>query len=284
MRYVNGYIQYLSDFGWDIERYLYRSLFTTLLSTPFNDSAKLSLLQQLYLDIGPIFNRHNFHSLVQFALQFDPLSSNTRLGIRTGSNNTAGSGGAILLDLSSGDLPSSSSSENKSSDFSSSLFDTNSSTASVAGTSDRAVNPGLVAKVNDISKLLKLSETEKFALLVCLNEHNCCEREIDLEKCQFSTSSEITHFILTQLTISNSPRANNLALKIQEGGYYFIGMFFLADHFSLSRIECSIAHRQKGVIGCLSSYAFFGNTCNEFFTPIKCLFHERGSNYRYANT
>lgn len=209
----------MSEFGWDIERYIYRSLFTTLLSTPFNDSAKLSLLQQLYLDIGPIFNRHNFHSLVQFALQFDPLSSNTRLGIRTGSSNTTSSGGANLLDLSSGDLPSSSS-ENKSSDFASSLFDTttsSSSAASVAGTSDRAVNPGLVAKVNDISKLLKLSETEKFALLVCLNEHNCCEREIDLEKCQFSTSSEITHFILTQLTISNSPRANNLSLKIQEG-------------------------------------------------------------------
>lgn len=216
--------QYLDDLGWDIERHIYRSLFTTLLSTPFNDSAKLSLLQQLYLDIGPIFSRHNFHSLVQFALQFDPLSTNTRLGIRTGSVSNRSGGGTNLLDLSSGDLPSSSSESKSSDQFTSSLFDTTSSSsnslsaaASVAGTSDRAVNPGLVAKVNDISKLLKLSETEKFALLVCLNEHNCCEREIDLEKCQFSTSSEITHFILTQLTISNSPRANNLALKIQEG-------------------------------------------------------------------
>lgn len=191
---------------------MYRSLFTTLLSTPFNDSAKLSLLQTLYLDIGPIFNKNNFHSLVQFALQFDPLgNSNTpRLGIRTG---------ASVVDT--GEVSSSGEERSNSSDYSS-LVDSStggntSSVVSVIGTSDRAVNPGLVAKVNDISKLLKLSETEKFALLLCLNEHNCCEREIDLEKCHFSTSSQITHFILTQLTISTSPRANNLAIKIQEG-------------------------------------------------------------------
>ena len=189
------------------------------------------------MDLGPIFNRNNFHSLVQFALQFDPLANSTtpRLGIRTGASSVGN-----LVDT-SGEQGSSSSEER--SDYSSSLVDTStggtsssvasvvgtsSSVASVVGTSDRAVNPGLVAKVNDISKLLKLSETEKFALLLCLNEHNCCEREIDLEKCHFSTSSQITHFILTQLTISTSPRANNLAIKIQEGNYLiFIGYNFL---------------------------------------------------------
>lgn len=240
------------------------------------------------MDIGPIFSRHNFHSLVQFALQFDPLSTNTRLGIRSGSASNKSGGGANLLDLSSGDSPSSSV-ENKNSDQQFTSFDTSSSNssssaASVAGTSDRAVNPGLVAKVNDISKLLKLSETEKFALLVCLNEHNCCEREIDLEKCQFSTSSEITHFILSQLTISNSPRANNLSLKIQEGRFLMASTRVCHVLITpLTRAKRPIAHRQKGVIGCLSSHAFYGNPCNEFITSIKCFLHERGSNYRHDN-
>lgn len=175
--------QLVSEYGLECERHVYRTLFSTLLSTPTSDLNKLNLLYQFFTEFGPpLFTRSNFSSLIHFALSYDPSS---------GGPNTSWIRGAHP--------------------------EIQSSSPETSTSSLGSVNQTIVNRVNEISKHLKLSETEKLVILVSLNELNACESEIDLQKCQFSTSSELTHHLLTQLSNSRDPKAQQLVQKIQEG-------------------------------------------------------------------
>lgn len=154
------------------------------MTTPYSDSNKLALLHQLFNDSGSFFEKYNFPTLIRFAFRREPAAASL---IRAG--NKSGS------------------------PFHGSDFSTTGGTLSDA-------SKQLVSKVLEVVKLLKLTETEKFTFLVCLNEYSACDREVDFLKCQFSTCNELTHFLLSQLNISTDPRASDLLRKLKRGKSY----------------------------------------------------------------
>jgi len=64
----------INNIGFECERHLYRFLFEAILSTPQTDTNKLNLFQQLFSDLGNLFDKANFVSILQFALQYDQSS------------------------------------------------------------------------------------------------------------------------------------------------------------------------------------------------------------------
>ncbi|RWS10080.1 CCR4-NOT transcription complex subunit 1-like protein, partial [Dinothrombium tinctorium] len=162
---------FVQKFGFECERHLYRCLFQCVLQTPSNDSNRIALLQQLCSDLGSLFEKPNFVTLVRYA-----LNKSTK----------------VDCDSSSLEKKVEESDEQPSN------------------------NASLINRINEICKCLKLTETEKFAFFFAFDEYKCCEREVDFSKCQFSTSSELTHYLLTQLYSSNDPLAKSLAEKIAE--------------------------------------------------------------------
>ncbi|RWS29576.1 CCR4-NOT transcription complex subunit 1-like isoform X6 [Leptotrombidium deliense] len=153
--------QFLEKFGFECERHLYRCLFQSALNTPYSDTNRLSLLQQLYSDVGSVFSKTNFVTLVRFSLRPAETERNTQ-------------------------------------------------------NDDCGINTSLVNTVNEVCKCLKLTETDKFTFFFAFNEYKCCEQNVDLSQCYFSTSSELTHSILTQLYVSADPVAKTIADNIVE--------------------------------------------------------------------
>lgn len=151
------------------------------MSTPYSDANRLSLLNQLFCDIGPLFQKPHFATLVRFAFRREPGSSSFDL-IKAGPKDSA----------------------SVQADFTTSTGSTDASRQ-------------LVSKVLEVVKLLKLSETEKLVLLISVNEVSACGREVDLIKCQFLSSSDLTHYLLSQLSNSVDPKATDLLNKIKEG-------------------------------------------------------------------
>lgn len=66
-------IQLINNIGFECERHLYRFLFEAILNTPQADTNKLNLFQQLYSDLGNLFDKSNFISIIQFSLQSSSL-------------------------------------------------------------------------------------------------------------------------------------------------------------------------------------------------------------------
>lgn len=190
------YQQFINIFGFEVERHVYRCLFSGLLSSGFSDSQRQNLLYQLYTDLGPLFNKPNFATLVNYALLRSVNIEEGLYGYCLRSPGSRADSQSSFSNLGLG-VPTTS--------------DTNESQL------DHPTDQALVNQVTELVKCLKLTEIEKFALYFCLNELKCCEKEVDLSKCDFSTSSELTHYILTHLYCSSDQKAKYFAKKIEEG-------------------------------------------------------------------
>lgn len=71
-------VQLINNTGFECERHLYRALFEAILSTPQTDTNRLNLFQQLYSDLGNLFEKPNFASILQYSLQTSDQQNNNQ--------------------------------------------------------------------------------------------------------------------------------------------------------------------------------------------------------------
>jgi hypothetical protein len=174
---------------------LYRTLFEALLTTSLKDTGRLSLLQQLYFDLGDIFAKPNFVSLLRYALE--PL---------------------VLGD------------ENQNSKAQS--FDSNASSGpksakqgAVTTTGSLFLSP-LISPLNAeqfresllqlFTCLPLLSELQKLAICFCFEIFDL-DGLLDINQCAFTSNSLLSHFIFTQVhLLKDNEHAIALAKIIRE--------------------------------------------------------------------
>lgn len=195
------FLQFLEEFGLEAERHLYRCLFSSLLATSPGDSTRITLLQALFTDLGPFFQKNNTLSLVQFAFNYS--DSETPSSVSSKGNKGSGKDKGSLL--------------------------------------RSASSSSLLHQVSEVSRLLKFSHGERLYILVCLNEHHSfssntsirivCESNsdsdlpsdcsiedtflVDLNHCHFATSDRhLAHFIITSLSSSSDALASKILCQI----------------------------------------------------------------------
>jgi len=80
--------RFINNIGFECERHIYRFLFEAILNTQKTDKNKLSLFQQFYSDLGDLFEKPNFESILQFAFKLDQqISEYNNNNHRTPSDN-----------------------------------------------------------------------------------------------------------------------------------------------------------------------------------------------------
>lgn len=184
-------LQFVNNGGFDCERHLYRCLFEALLNTSAKDSNRLTLLQQLYSDLGDLFERPNFTSLLRYALE--PV--------------------LVHDDEISQDQPAQSSARQSQSKQSSAIaFSAYSCSPTSADVNQFRERLALLFKC-----LPDFNELQKLAICFCFDLLDL-EGLVDLNQCTYTSNCLLSHFILTQLnTVQDDSRAANIAKAIKEG-------------------------------------------------------------------
>ncbi|XP_015786178.1 CCR4-NOT transcription complex subunit 1 [Tetranychus urticae] len=190
--------KFVNKFGFECERHLYRCIFDSLLATQHTDTLKNSILCQLFSDLGSFFEKPNFSTLIRFSFNKGPFKNKISDSSNTESNTA---------DCSSvGNSLNGASNNNRSQE----------SSGAAGVTQNNSSDLSVVNKVRELCKCLKLNDTHKLALLLCLDELDSAEREVQLSKCDFISIPELTYFMLSQLHSSKEPFAKESIEKIKE--------------------------------------------------------------------
>lgn len=164
--------QYVRVFGFEVEKAIYRTLIQSLATSP-----DPSVLLSLYQDVGHIFSKPNFISLLRHCLDPDPLPDP-----RAAEELITGSAAAA---------------------------------ASPAAPPDHR-HQDLVQRIDELVRLLSLTQTEKLACFLSLGLDpepliNC--GDIEVGKCD-SSHPEVNHFLLTSLSLN--PNHSSIRSQLQE--------------------------------------------------------------------
>ena len=176
-------LQYVKAFGFEAEKALYRTLFQAILS-----SSDPSLLCSLYQEVGSVFGRPNFVSLLRHSLDQERLPDSRAIEELTSSSAAASAAASESAPSSSG--------------------------AVVADQRQEEV----VKKINDLTRLLSLSPSEKLACILAVGvdpEPLVSCGEVEISRCTSSSPLDLVdHFLLTSLSLS--PSHASLLTQVRE--------------------------------------------------------------------
>lgn len=158
-------------FGFEVEKAIYRTLIQSLVSSP-----DPSLLLSLYQEVGHIFSKPNFTTLLRHCLDPDSLPDPRAAEEVITSGSTA---------------------------------------ASPAAPPDHR-HQDLVQRIDDLVRILSLTQSEKLACFLSLGLDpepliNC--GDIEVGKCD-SSHPEVNHFLLTSLSLN--PNHSSIRSQLQE--------------------------------------------------------------------
>ena len=165
--------QYIRVFGFEVEKAIYRTIIQSLVT-----SSDPTVLLSLYQDLGHIFSKPNFVSLLRHCLDPQPLPDP-----RAAEQIAAASGSPVA--------------------------------ASPQPAPDPR-HQELVDRIDDLCRILSLSQSEKLACILSLGVDpepliNC--GDIEVGKCD-SSHPEVNHFLLTSLSLN--PNHSSIRSQLQE--------------------------------------------------------------------